>query len=165
MIGLNTYEAALAGIEASMQAAMPHRVVQRSLVIDPVNHDPADLAKGVICLVAGGGGQFANYRGREGQLGHAKLGVVAFVKVPEDSAPVAVETAELAVLADVLQRIGLVAGPISLSQDLGLGQRRYKLLASGLDQRIDCDEVARAVRETAALHKLTVVPLDRDKGN
>ena len=70
-----------------------------------------------------------------------------------------------AVLADVLQRIGLVAGPISLSQDLGLGQRRYKLLASGLDQRIDCDEVARAVRETAALHKLTVVPLDRDKGN
>ena len=102
MIGLNTYDAALAGIEASMQAAMPHRVVQRSLVIDPMNHDPAALAKGVICLVAGGGGQFANYRGREGQLGHAKLGVVAFVKVPEDSKPVAVETAELAVLADVL---------------------------------------------------------------
>ncbi len=82
-----------------MQAAMPHRVVQRSLVIDPMNHDPADLAKGVICLVSGGGGQFANYRG---QLRHAKLGVVAFVKVPEDSDPVAVETAELAVLADVL---------------------------------------------------------------
>ena len=41
MIGLNTYDAALAGIEASMQAAMPHRVVQRSLVIDPMNHDPA----------------------------------------------------------------------------------------------------------------------------
>ena len=56
----------------------------------------------MICLVAGGGGQFANYRGREGQLGHASLGVVAFVKVPEDSEPVAVESAELAVLADVL---------------------------------------------------------------
>ena len=57
MIGLNTYDAALAGIEASMQAAMPHRVVQRSLVIDPMTHDPAALAKGVNCLVAGGGGQ------------------------------------------------------------------------------------------------------------
>ena len=101
-MGLNTFDQALAGIEASMQAAMPHRVVQRSLVIDPMNHDPAALAKGVICLVAGGGGQFANYRGREGQLGHASLGVVAFVKVPEDSEPVAVESAELAVLADVL---------------------------------------------------------------
>jgi len=85
-----------------MQAAMPHRVVQRSLVIDPVNHDPADLAKGVICLVSSGGGKFANYRGREGQLGHAKLGVVAFVKVSDASDPVAVEEAELAVLADVL---------------------------------------------------------------
>lgn len=102
MIGLNTFEQALDGIEASMRAAMPHRVVQRSLVIDPINHDPADMAKGVICLVAGGGGQFANYRGREGQLGHAKLGVVAFVKVPEGADPVAVESAELAVLADVL---------------------------------------------------------------
>ena len=101
MIGLNSFDEALEGIKASMQAAMPHRVVQRSLVIDPLNHDPADLAKGLICLVSGGGGQFANYRGREGQLGHAKLGVVAFVKVPEDSEPVAVESAELAVLADV----------------------------------------------------------------
>lgn len=102
MIGLNTFEQALEGIKDSMQAALPHRVVQRSLVINPMDHDPADLAKGVICLVSGGGGQFANYRGREGQLGHAKLGVVAFVKVPEDSQPEAVESAELAVLADVL---------------------------------------------------------------
>lgn len=69
------------------------------------------------------------------------------------------------VLSTVLTQIGLTAGPISLSQDVALAQRRYKLLASGLDQRIDCDAVARAVRETAALHKLTVVPLDRDTGN
>lgn len=94
-----------------MQAAMPHRVVQRSLVLDPANHDPAALAKGVICLVAGGGGQFANYRGREGQLGHMALGVVAFVKVPEGLAPVAVETAELAVLADVLAWVKAPVAP------------------------------------------------------
>lgn len=81
------------------------------------------------------------------------------VVVPQASA------LDAAVLSKVLERIGLKAGPISLSQDVALGLRRYKLLAAGLDQRIDCDEVARAVRDTAALHKLTVVPLDRDTGN
>ncbi len=95
-------DAALAGIATSLAAALPGRVVQRSLVLDPMNHDPAALAKGVVCLVAGGGGRFANYRGREGQLGHAQLGVVGFVKVAEGSDPVAVEQAELALLAEVL---------------------------------------------------------------
>lgn len=95
-------DAALAGIATSLAAALPGRVVQRSLVLDPINHDPAALAKGVVCLVAGGGGRFANYRGREGQLGHAQLGVVGFVKVAEGSDPVAVEQAELALLAEVL---------------------------------------------------------------
>ncbi|MBV7454300.1 hypothetical protein KW843_07445 [Acidovorax sp. sif1233] len=102
MIGQHSFDAALDGIQASMQAAMPLRIVQRSLVLDPLNADQDALARGVVCLVNGGGGQFANYRGREGQLGHAALGVVAFVRVPEGSAPVDVEAAELAVLADVL---------------------------------------------------------------
>lgn len=102
MIGLNEFDAALEGIKTSMAAALPHRVVQRSLVLDPATHDPADLAKGVICLVNGGGGRFANYRGREGQLGHATLGVVCFVKVDEGAPAAAVESAELALLADVM---------------------------------------------------------------
>jgi hypothetical protein len=101
-MGVNTFDEALDGIHASLAAALPHRVVQRSLVLDPHNHDPVQLEKGVICLVNGGGGRFANYRGREGQLGHATLGVVGFVKVPEGSESEEVERAELALLADVL---------------------------------------------------------------
>lgn len=102
MIGLNSFDDALEGIKASMAAALPHRVVQRSLVLDPANHDPDEMEKGVICLVNGGGGRFANYRGREGQLGHATLGVIGFVKVNEGEPAEAVEKAELALLADVL---------------------------------------------------------------
>ncbi|MBU0749149.1 MAG: hypothetical protein KKG67_20395 [Gammaproteobacteria bacterium] len=102
MNGLNTFDDALEGIKNSMAAALPHRVVQRSLVMDPHNHDPEELAKGVLCLVNGGGGQFANYRGREGQLGHSTLGVIGFVKVDEGALPEAVERAELALLADVM---------------------------------------------------------------
>lgn len=99
---MNEMETALEAIKTSMAAALPTRTVQRSLVLDPMNHDPAALARGVVCLVAGGGGRFANYLGREGQLGHLQLGVVAFVKAPEGSAPAAVEQAELALLAEVL---------------------------------------------------------------
>lgn len=98
----NPTDTALEGIKTSMAAKLPHRVVQRSLVLDPVNHDPAAMAKGVLCLVGGGGGNFANYRGREGQLGRVSLGVVGFVKVDDGSAPEAVEAAELALLHDVL---------------------------------------------------------------
>ena len=65
-------------------------------------------------------------------------------------------------LIEALAAIGLTAGPISLAQDIGLGQRRYKLMAGGQEQKIDCDAVARALRDAAVLHKLTVVPLDRD---
>ena len=102
MIGSNTIETALAGIEASLKAKLPLRTVQRSLLLDPGSHDLDALKSGVLCLVNGGGGRFANYRGREGQLGHARLGVVGFVAVAEDAAPVAVEQAELALLQEVL---------------------------------------------------------------
>lgn len=102
MIGTRTLEQALAGIEASMRAALAHRVVQRSLVLDVAAHDPAQVAKGLICLVNGGGGQFANTLGRQARLGHSSLGVVGFVLVEEAADPVAVEQAELALLQDVL---------------------------------------------------------------
>lgn len=100
------HEPALAGIAASLAACLPHRVVQRSLVLDPLSHDPAELARGVVCLVSASGGSFANYRGREGQLGRLALQVVCFLKVPEASAAVAIEQAELALLDEVLAWVG-----------------------------------------------------------
>lgn len=95
-------DAALEAIKTSMAAKLPGRVVTRSLVLDPPTHDMQELRKGVICLVGEGGGRFANYRGREGQMGHIDLGVVGFVAVDEAEPTEAIERAELALLEDVL---------------------------------------------------------------
>jgi len=99
---IRSIDAALEAIKNSMAAQLPGRVVQRSLVLDPPTHDAQELRKGVICLVGEGGGRFANYRGREGQLGHINLGVVAFLAVDESEPPEAIERAELALLEEVL---------------------------------------------------------------
>lgn len=95
-------DTALEGMRASMAAQLPHRVVSRSLLLDPMAADEADLRKGVICIVNGGGGNWANYLGREGQLGQANTSVVGFVLIDEARPPVDVERAELALLDDVL---------------------------------------------------------------
>lgn len=94
--------AALEAIKASLAAAMPARTVQRSLPPDPMALARADLLAGVVCLVSEGGGDFANYLGREGQLGHLQASLVGFVQVEESATPVDVEQAELALLKDLL---------------------------------------------------------------
>lgn len=91
----------LDGIEASLFARLTGRVVRRGLV-DPAQADQADLLNGVVCIVARGGGKFANYLGREGQLGAMEVALVCFVKVDDDTQPQAVEQAELALLDELL---------------------------------------------------------------
>jgi len=98
---MTDFDAALAAMVASLAAQLPGRHVQRSLV-DPANETATRLTSGVICLVSEGGGQFANYRGREGELGRLNVRVVGFVQVAEAAEAVAVESAELALLRDVL---------------------------------------------------------------
>jgi hypothetical protein len=95
-------DAALDALQASMAAAMPARTVQRNLPADPANLPREQLLAGVLCLVSEGGGGFANYLGREGQLGTMQLSVVGFLQVAEDSEPADIERAELALLDDVL---------------------------------------------------------------
>ncbi|WP_290906216.1 hypothetical protein [Aquabacterium sp.] len=94
--------ATLEAIKASLAAAMPLRRVQRSLPPDPLALPADDLRAGVVCLVSEGGGDFANYLGREGELGHLQASLVGFVAVEEDTEPVAIEQAELALLRDLL---------------------------------------------------------------
>lgn len=122
------FDAALAGIASSLATKLPHRVVQRSLVLDPINHDPAAMAKGVICLVNGGGGRFANYRGREGQLGRADLAAVCFVKVADGADPVATEQAELALLEDLLGWVSDTGTPRPFDSALPKDFRQSKQL-------------------------------------
>lgn len=95
-------EQTMVAMEASLQALLPERDVQRSLPRDPAAEKVKRLEQGLICLVSGGGGNFANYQNREGELGSMTVKVVGFLKVPDKSEPVAIEQAELALLADLL---------------------------------------------------------------
>lgn len=89
-------------IEASLMATLTTRHVQRSLLADPGDESADRLKAGVVCLVVEGGGDFANYRGREADLGTLQLRLVGFLQVAEDSKPEAIEEAELILLGELL---------------------------------------------------------------
>jgi hypothetical protein len=97
-------------IVASLSAAQPRRYVESSL-IDPANATSEQLLAGVVSVVSEGGGNFANYRGREGDLGSMDVRLVGFVQVEEDTKPVAVQRAELALLGDLLLWVSAAAVP------------------------------------------------------
>jgi hypothetical protein len=99
-------DAALEAIKDSLAAAMPTRTVQRSLPLDPANLPREQLLAGVLCLVCEDGGDFANYYGREGQLGDMHVSVVGFLQVAEDTEPAAIEQAELTLLQELLDWTG-----------------------------------------------------------
>lgn len=94
-------ELVMQALEASMAAAMPQRHVQRKLV-DPAKEKLDRLTAGVICVVSAGGGNFANWSGREGELGTMNVAVVGFLQVGAKTSTEAVEQAELAMLGDLL---------------------------------------------------------------
>lgn len=102
--------AVLDTIKTSLAAAMPARHVQRSLV-SPNTESDARLTAGVICVVSSGGGNFANYRGREGQLGTLDAFLVGYLRVAENTEPVEIERAELALLQELLDWIHATAVP------------------------------------------------------
>ena len=109
-MSVNSHNAVLEAMAASLAAALPARYVQRNLV-DPAGETAARLLAGVICLVSGGGGGFANYRGREGDLGHMDVYLVGYVQVQESATPADVERAELTLLGDVLGWVSTTAVP------------------------------------------------------
>lgn len=108
-------DAALDAIEASLFAKLTTRKVQRSLIADPASASSADLEAGIVCLVSEGGGGFVNYRGREGELGVIRAALVGFLKVAEDSLPVAIETAELQLLNELLDWVQSPNGPVGMT--------------------------------------------------
>jgi hypothetical protein len=109
-MSLATHNTQLDAIAASLAEACPSRYVQRSLV-DPGNETRERLEAGVVCLVTEGGGDFANYRGREGDMGTLNARLVGYVKVADDSAPEEVERAELALLGELLDWVATTAVP------------------------------------------------------
>lgn len=104
------HNAVMDAIEASLAAAMPERYVQRNLA-DWSTAPKEQLEAGLVCLVSGGGGGFANYRGREGDLGHMNVYLAGFVKVAESSTSADVERAELELLGDLLTWVNTTGVP------------------------------------------------------
>jgi len=96
----------LDGIRDAMAAALPGRTVQRSLVPDPTALDDAALTAGVVCLVTEGGGDFADYFGRRGELGKLQMSVVGFLRVADNAEPKDIEAAELQLLDELLAWCG-----------------------------------------------------------
>jgi hypothetical protein len=109
-MSVNNHNAVLDAIKDSLAAALPARYVQRSLA-DPASAPRAQLVAGLICVVNGGGGGFANYRGREGDLGHMNTTLVCFLQVDESTTPADIERAELDMLGDLLGWINTTAVP------------------------------------------------------
>ncbi|MBL8387008.1 MAG: hypothetical protein JNK17_02105 [Hydrogenophaga sp.] len=107
-------DAALSAIESSLFAKLSTRKVQRSL-IDPATAQEEELLAGVVCMVSVGGGGFVSYRGREGELGLIRLSLVGFLKVAEDTAQSAIETAELNLLNELLGWVQDPNGPVGMT--------------------------------------------------
>lgn len=109
-MSVNNHDAVLDAITASLAQALPARFVQRSLV-DPANVPTEQLLAGLLCVVTESGGNFANYRGREADLGSMAVRLVGFVKVEEGQPAVATESAELALLGDLLTWLNTTGVP------------------------------------------------------
>ena len=109
-MSVNNHDAVLNAITASLAQAMPARFVQRSLV-DPADVPTEQLLASLLCVVTESGGNFANYRGREADLGSMAVRLVGFVKVEEGQPAVATESAELALLGDLLTWLNTIGVP------------------------------------------------------
>ena len=95
-------EAQMEALRASLAAALPGRVVSRSMKPATVYADE-DLRAGVVSLARLGEKDFANYRGREADLGTVEAVLVGRVAVGMDADEVELERAELALAGELLE--------------------------------------------------------------
>lgn len=92
--------AAMEALAASLAAACPGRFVSRSF--KPMSMRSAEeLEAGVLAVAAGGEKNFANYRGREADLGTLKVLIFGQIKVAENAEPAALEDAEFALAEQI----------------------------------------------------------------
>lgn len=91
---------ALENLKNALQSAMPTRVVTRDLMNFDLRQE-ADLEAGVLTVAANRERGYANYRGREADLGRMSLLVVGQLKMPENALPSEVEDAEFVFAEEV----------------------------------------------------------------
>lgn len=87
-------------IKTTLAAAQPLRVVTRSLK-DFADRPEADLVKGIYTIVSQGESGYNNLPHREAMYGKLNIVLVGQILVGEDSEPITVETAELAMVEEI----------------------------------------------------------------
>ncbi|MBY0236213.1 MAG: hypothetical protein K2W93_14630 [Burkholderiaceae bacterium] len=70
----------MAAAEASLQAMLPARIVDRGLM-DPADLGDAAMVQGLFTLVADGMGDWVNHSGREGEDGTLRFAIVFYGKL------------------------------------------------------------------------------------
>lgn len=80
-------------LKTTLAAKFPARVVTRDF-LDFAQRSDADLAAGVYTIISLGESGFANFVGREAQLGTRNVMILAQIRVAENAAPSAAEDAE-----------------------------------------------------------------------
>lgn len=90
----------MAAVAAALTAALPARVVTRSL-LDFADRGKTDIAKGVFTIISRGEGGYRNYNGREAMDGRHRILLVGQIALAETATPADVEDAELAMVEDV----------------------------------------------------------------
>ena len=100
----------LDALAAALTTALTGRVVTQNLV-DFSQRSDAELLAGVVTLVHGGEEDFAEYIGREADLGTLKLKLVGQLRVAANAQPVAVQDAE-ATLVDQVKAFFQAVPPI-----------------------------------------------------
>lgn len=98
-------EQALEGLKTGLAAALPTRIVTRDFV-QRAQRRQEDLLKGVLCIVSQGEQGYANYVGREADLGRLKVLLVGQILLPGSPSGLAVERAELAFAEEIKAFLG-----------------------------------------------------------
>lgn len=98
----------LNSIKDALQSFAPSRIVGRSLR-DLGQISDADLRRGVYTLVCRNESDFAEYMGREAELGTLQLALVGQIRVDDGLDAVAIEDAELAMASEIKAFIKVTA--------------------------------------------------------
>jgi len=90
----------LDALALALSTALPTRIVTREWR-DPSLRKPAQLTAGVLTVIAQSGSDYANYPGRNADLGTLEMVWVASLQVSQSGTGLDVEQAELALVAEV----------------------------------------------------------------
>lgn len=89
-----------AAIVASLTTALSTRIVKRSL-LHYDQHEPGEIETGVVMVISGGESEYSQNLGMTAKEGkHGQL-LIGHLKVAEDSAPVDIELAEMALIEEI----------------------------------------------------------------